>query len=69
MKKRIAVKKELLKQVITVQNTFIGVIIGVLFTVINVLQAVEDSTQNCYGCLVVLMNGKCNTIYIYTQEE
>lgn len=37
MKKRIAVKKELLKQVITVQNTFIGVIIGVLFTVINVL--------------------------------
>lgn len=37
MKKRIAVRKELLKQVITVQNTFIGVIIGVLFTVINVL--------------------------------
>lgn len=34
MKKRIAVKKELLKQVITVQNTFIGIVIGVLFTVI-----------------------------------
>ena len=34
MKKRIAVKKELLKQVITIQNTMAGIIIGVLFTVI-----------------------------------
>ena len=37
MKKRIAVKKELLKQVITIQNTFTGIIIGVLFTVINII--------------------------------
>ena len=37
MKERIKVRKELLKQVITVQNTFTGVIIGVLFTVINII--------------------------------
>lgn len=34
MKKRIAVKKELLKTVITVQNTFIGVVIGFVSAVI-----------------------------------
>ena len=37
MNERIKVRKELLKQVITVQNTFIGVVIGVLFTVINII--------------------------------
>ena len=37
MKERIKVRKELLKQAITVQNTFIGVVIGVLFTVINII--------------------------------
>ena len=34
MKKRIAGKKELLKTVITVQNTFIGVVIGFVSAVI-----------------------------------
>ena len=37
MKERIKVRKELLKQVITIQNTMAGVVIGVLFTVINII--------------------------------